>query len=211
MPLVIPLPTGAQVQLTFWGRLFEQVIMNTFRYQAVGTPNPATDYRTYLDDFFSKIELAGGLQEKYLSTLPTNLTVYKKTVQTYWPIRQRYVSDTMSEAGTSSFITASTANVAASIKRMSDTIGPRGVGRVQIPVPAGAMIDGHLQPTYMTGELQDLADQMIETIPGLLGDINWVPVLFGVTDDVAHTSEIYATEVEDTVRTMHRRTVRLGI
>lgn len=211
MPILIPLPTNSIVQLSIFSTLFDQRIINTCRFQFTGVPDPAVDYRQYLGAMSAQLEIAGGLIEDFKDTYPTNLTVQWYRLQPIWPTRLRYMQFLVGAGGTSSFAEARTANLAASIRRVSDVIGPGGVGRVQIPVPEATVANGKLDVDYMNSELTDLANELKQPVVTGAPAATWTPVLFGKNAaGLIHTGEIIDASPEDTVRTMHRRTLRLG-
>jgi len=207
---LLPLPLNAITQVTFFGTLADQRIMNTFHFQFQGTPSPSIDYRTYYTALGDELKAVGGMKDKYLDIIPQNMTFNYMHIQTIWPVRQRYVYVTVGELGTSDAGNASTANIAFSIRRVSDIIGQAGVGRVQIPVGSNWMDVGKLALAALP-DVTAFTPYMTEVTTTAAPDAEWLPVLFGVHDGgVVSVSEIIESYPEDTLRTMHRRTVRLG-
>lgn len=207
---VIPIQPNAVVELIFWSNLAGQKILNTFQYKMASPPPVDLDYRLELNNIADKIQEAGGMQDKYVAACPTNQNIERFTLQPIWPIRQRYLSYNVTLPGGATTGSTNTANLAASIKRVGDVIGRRGVGRVQIPATKNGVVAGIVDPTYIAADLIGLADQMVLGF-STSTPIEWQPVLFGVTGGIAHTAVVIDTEVESTARTMHRRTVGLGI
>lgn len=207
---VIPIQDGAVLEVIFWSRLSGQRIMNTFQYKMTSPPPVDHDYRAELELVAQFIMGTNGLLEDYLPMLPTDMIVDRLTIQPVWPIRQRYMSWTIAQNGTSTFASANTANQAVSIKRTSETVGPRGVGRVQIPVPRTAVVAGLIDPAYITTEAQAMADEMLDPMVTST-PITWEPCLFSVVGGVAGTGILIGTEVETTARVMRRRTVGVGV
>lgn len=209
MPL-IPLQGNAIVQVTFRSTLAGQRVLNQFRYHLL-TPAPVDyDYRQAMNDLEGKFTETGGLRDKYIAACPTNQQIADYTLQPIWPIRQRYMTYVIGMPGTATTGVAQTANVAASIRRVTDIIGKKGVGRVQIPATNAGYDDGLLLPDYIADDLAGLRDQIPLNVTTTHGE-EWEPVLFSVNGGITSTSVVVDTEVEDTVRVMRRRTVRLGI
>jgi len=209
MPEPIPLPLNSITMVSIFSRLAEQRVINTFHYQFEGTPDPDVDYRDYYASLGAALLDPLGLVGAYLPCCPTDMFVETLRIQTIWPIRQRYVKTVIGSAGTATGGAAKTANVAMSIRRVSDTIGPQGVGRIQIPLAQDWQVDGYVDSA--AGLAADpLAALMTLPVLGTLEPSTWNPVLFGVTASVAHTSLIIDASLEETVRVMRRRTVRLG-
>lgn len=210
MPVEIPLQGGAIVQLTYRSLLAGQRILNTFRYRCVTDLTTLPDYRLALADLADQLDAAAGMTFKYVSACPTNMVIQKYRLQPIWPIRQRYEEYDVGQNGLATLGSTNTANVAVSIKRTGDIIGPHGVGRVQIPACTTGVTAGLVDPAYITADLVPLADQMKLEIPGVVYPITWVPLLFSVTNNIVSSADIIATSVEDTARVMRRRTVRVG-
>lgn len=207
---VIPIQTGAVIEVIFWSRLAGQRVMNTFQYKMTSIPPLDHDYRAELELVAQFIQGTNGILEDYLPMLPTDMIVDRLTIQPVWPIRQRYMAWTIGQNGTSTFTSANTANQAVSIKRTSETVGPRGVGRIQVPVPRTAVVNGLIDASYITTEAQAMADKMLDPMVTST-PITWEPCLFSVVGGVAGTGLLIGSEVETTARVMRRRTVGLGI
>lgn len=207
----IPIQAGAVVQMVFRSDLCGQRVLNTFYYRLSSIlPFPSPDYRGVLNEMADQFDAVGGMRDKYIAACPTNMNIQTYTLQPVWPIRQRYLSYNVATAGLATTGSTNTANIAASIKRVSDVIGPKGVGRVQIPATKNGVANGMVDPAYIAADLLGLADQMPLGITTAAG-YDFRPILFSVNEGVTSTTEVIDTVVEDTARVMRRRTVRLGI
>lgn len=208
MPL-IPLPLNAITQMTFVGSLFEQRIINTFHLQFQGTPSPSVDYRDYYDALLDTVSEPLGMKAKFLAITPTNYTLLSIRLQTIWPTRQRYVERGINEPGGDAPGLALSANSAYSIRRVSDVIGPRGVGRIQIPIGATWMDEGNVAAAA-AAPIAAFTPYMETSLFTVGPDAEYLPVLFGVSGGTAHTSEVIEAQQEYTIRVMRRRTLHVG-
>ena len=207
---VTPLSANAQLFVTMRGELNAQRILNTFQYHLVGTPDPLLDYHDYLDVFLTAFGGAGGMIEKYMQCMPANYVLDRVRLQPTYPVRLRYGDYVMGTTGEFAN-SAKTSNLAASIRRVTDVLGRRGVGRVQMPLPEDTFLEGKLSDAdgYVT-DLGVFGVQMLEPITTVSPAAVWEPVIFTVVGGIASTGVLIDAVPEDTVRVMRRRTVRLG-
>lgn len=188
--------------------------MNTFHYQIETTPDPALDYRLYLDALKDKLALPDtGLIATLNALWPTNAFMKYMRIQPIYAQRLRYAQYILGVDGTAVSV-ADTANVAMSIRRNGEVIGPMGVGRVQIPLCRDWCVAGYVDLLAIADRtsafIAAMTTSQITTIP----TASWVPVLFGVSlnpeNPYVNITPCYSGTPEDTVRVMRRRTVRLG-
>jgi len=211
MPVVVPLPLNAVAQVVISSRLWGQRILNTFYYQFQGVPDSAIDYRAYITALGDELNAPGDLAAKYYACVPHNQNVDFMTVQTVFPIRQRYVKLDINAVGDGAAGNSDTANLAWSMRRVSTTIGPRGVGRVQVPVGTLYRLGGELNPAVGASERTNFGIQMLQETVTTTPPATWVPVLFGISGGVTNVSPLVECVPEQTLRVMRRRTVGLGI
>jgi hypothetical protein len=105
---------------------------------------------------------------------------------------------------------AKTPNIALSIEKRSSRPGRRGVGRLQLAgVPENSYLAGEFDPSYMTDVKLDFDAQLTGLISVTATSAVYAPCLYGglaVTSD----DDVFAIQPKSSVRTMHRRTVRVG-
>jgi len=211
MAVITPLPLNAVAQVVISSRIFEQRILNTFYYQFIGVADVSVDYTDYLQTLGDELNAPGRLVAKYLACIPENQNVDFLTVQTVFPVRQRYVKLDVNGIGDGSAGLTDTANLAWSMRRVSTTIGPRGVGRVQIPVGLDYRLGGKLNPAVGSSERTNFGLQMLQNEVTVTPAAEWQPVLFGISGGVTNVSPLIEATPEQTLRVMRRRTVGLGI
>jgi len=209
MPVTIPdLPNNTLLLVSFRGILNGQRIITTFHYRAAGNPTAGTTYVAYLDKLY--LLIAAGLQTKYLDVMPANYLLEVTRLQPIQPMRLRYTEYTVGAPGTL-VDNSNTQNLALSIKRVAVTAGPKGVGRVQIPVAAENVLAGEID---MGGPLWANAGifgvEMIAVQTTVSPGMTWNPCLPAQNGTNTGDWDLFEFGLEQTARTMHRRTVGLG-
>jgi len=204
------LATNDVVQVTFFGTLFSQRIMTVLNY-VVTQPAVGTSIAQDLDDIVTTFG------NPATATLPLNKLLAcqgPEVVQDYVRAQQIYTARSVydqlaiASPGTHADSTK-TANVAASVTKKSLLAGRHGIGRVQVAgVPDSQLVAGKLNGAYLT-LLQTFGDTLIgeKTMAG--GALKLKCVITRASGAVA--SAVSQTVPQDTVRTMHRRTVGLGV
>lgn len=208
MAAIQPLIAGSIVQITFRTTLFDQRIINTFQYYPVGTIDPNVEYDEYLSNLITNMQAVDGLVAKWSAVVPADIDTLVVRAQPTYPARLRYIEQTLGIVGGGT--TSSTTNVAASITRKSYVMGPHGIGRIQIPISASDAVAGKIpaaSPAY--GPLTALAAEMLDVIPDVALAVTWIPII-NTAGAVLPTQAVYQSQIQDTVRVMRRRTVRLG-
>lgn len=195
------------------GNVNGQRIINTFHYRTDTSPAPATSYRLFLDKLFLKLNAANEIIQKYQACMTVDYTLERVRIQPVYPTRQRYVDYPLTISGTFSGGTYLTVaqNLAASIKRVTNFIGASGVGRVQMVMPNGQASGGFIVDVngYKTA-LDDFGATFLHQYLTASPVANWIPCLFGAGYVPSGVYDLVDGEVENTVRTMHRRTTFLG-
>jgi hypothetical protein len=210
-PLV---PDFAVFLLTFYGTANSQRILNTFGYQlelTSGDEQPADDVSTA---FFASLEYID-LETDFLDVMADAYTLNEAWFQMIFPTRIRKA---ILERNLTGEIAATTVqqNLAAVISRHGVTADRQNNGGVHLVLPNGATHSGlGLLTQAYKDLLAPLALAMLEPIPLAVGGSTYVakPVLIHVEpgSGIVSAREIVATNVQDTVRVMRRRTVGLGI
>lgn len=204
-----PITADGILLYSLFGTLAGQRIITTFHYKCIGAQATEAGELT-LTRFLTYQSDTGGVQTEILKLFPQNYTMDFHQVQQIYPTRIRYVRGLLEEPGEHA-ADASTANVALSITRRSTDPTRKGVGHVQIPLADGLYAGGVINLAAITAELADFEEAAITSFAPLESPYEFQPVLFGKDPfNVGHSSPIFNMNAQDTVRTMHRRTVRLG-
>jgi len=211
----MPTPTldnNALILVSMVGNLGGQRILGTFYYRVSTPPAAPTAFDVALNALVSKINSAGNLADKYLACLGGSYTLEYVQAQQIAPTRLRYVTGGVPQSGTFPDFDNTTANIAASIERFSAAPGNQGYGRIQMPLPDGQCIDGNLVDVngYVTA-LDTLGLQMLQPITTVGTVFTVTPCMQAVGATGVDTYDLIGKRTQPTVRTMHRRTVGLGI
>jgi len=158
------------------------------------------------------VNAPGGLRTDLEACLPQNYVGSFIRYQPVYPSRLRAVDFTWTTTALTSHV-ATTSNVAASIERYSKLNKRRGIGRIQLPLPQGVFAGGIINDAVYLAALDNLREDMLDDIVtdevGTIG--TWQPVIHNTSAAQPLTSYIDGASVKTTVRTMHRRTLGLGI
>lgn len=208
-----PLLVDDLIQVTYVGRLLAQQIITVLHMRVVTAPSgPSTaegQLQLLLDGKLA-VRADNPFLDHYIDAAANNYTMDYVRAQRIRPTRSVYAQAAISLPGEWP-AAATTANLAASIEKQSLHAGRKGVGRVQFgPIAADVIINGIVDSDYRAVQLQDLADDLYGSItpPSPLGGEFRYCLPAGGTD---HSYDIYNAFPMDTVRTMHRRTLRLGV
>lgn len=200
------------VQVTFVGSLFDQRILNVMHYAvtiAAGTTSVEGQLALIADAFAASL---GGpdIKDKLLDATCPEYTLLRVRAQRVSPTRSVYRETLVGDIGLLTD-TCTASNIAASITKRSNTPGRRGIGRWQLAgMGQSEYASGTLTPTYKTTFLTPLANQFVVTYIDPTDGFNMVPCIYNPTGTSPFFSRVTAASVQDEVRTMHRRTVRLG-
>lgn len=212
----MPMATGDVVLLTYWTRLASQQLLVTlhYRYETPGAPTDSVDEQ--LQDIATEMANTGVGVNTIVAALravtPDNVAFERCTAQRIKPTRSVYASAPMSVNGT--FADSATAtNICASVTKRTVVPGRKGVGHCQWPpLPSAVYINGLLDAGFRTTQLQAWADQLKVSFvlhAATAEEFAMVPCLPAATTGVPY--KVDNTVAQPTVRTMHRRTVGLGI
>lgn len=199
------------IQITYRGAHSGQRILMVLHARcSAAAPAPAAELSVLAD-------LAGKLADPadlrlidLLACVGPEYSITAVRCQKIKPVRTIYQE--VGGGGTGTFVgQSSTPNVAASIEKQSTHVGRSGIGRVQLcGIPNAVYSAGVLEGAYKNGVLDTFANRLIGSFtggtlyPGY--EFTWCLPAGGAD----HTYDIYDTIPQDTVRTMHRRTVRVG-
>lgn len=200
------------IQVTYFATLFNQVLMTVLHYRVTTAPATATPEHVVLGsaaDNFANVAIEPLSSMKACTSEAVTWT--KVRLQKVKPTRSIYAEEIVGTDGDVAQ-TVDTANVCASITKRSAKAGRQGVGHVQWPPLAqGQMVSGSLEPAFQAGVLNDFASALTDVLTVGIApyEMNLQPCLPGGGADTAF--DIWDCVPQSTVRTMHRRTVGLGI
>lgn len=200
------------IQVTYWSKLFNQQLMTVLHYRLTTAPTSplaehlilsvwATGFTNNLFEPFSSMKAC-----------TSNLVLFERvTLQKIKPTRSIYVEDAIAEQGALANV-IDTANICASITKRTITSGRKGVGHCQWPPLAQTqMNDGIVDATFRAGALNDFASALTDALTLGAGatEATMNPCLPASSGSDAY--DVFDGVPQGTVRTMHRRTVGLGI
>lgn len=203
------LQEGDRFLVTLVGNCCAQTIMNTSFWRAkTVTGNPTIG--TVCQDLIDTLQVANSFIAKYLDCMPGNYTMTEVWCQKVSGIRYAKVTEVVNQAGTSGE-PADTANVAQTLTRRSVNASRRGVSNMHLLSPTSNqwIEEGQLTAQAKTA-LQAFADKGIleYTLPGP-GPIMQPVTQYGLGS--TEYSLLQGNDIQETVRIMRRRTVRVGI
>jgi len=199
------------IQISIRGGLFSQRILTVLHYRITVAGSGSTDdnIQNIATDF------AGGataqqVMDNYMAAVAAQLVITEVRAQRVYPVRTVYKPVAVSRSG-SQANDCTLSDIAMSIAKRTNRPGRHGIGRWQVAgLPFDAYVAGQLTDAYRTGAGSDLAQAMLVPWTTVTGTaISLTPTLYN-PDVTPHFSDLVSASPEDTVRTMHRRTVRVG-
>lgn len=204
---------GDVLELTFSGRLMSQVILTVLHVRITTAPSGGSTAEAQLDDWvgwFSN-KVTNNWLQKYLDAAAANFTVFECKLQKVYPTRTIFASSIIAETGQQTE-DALQSNLAASIEKKTTTVGRKGVGRMQFaPLPKDAYAGGFVDPGFAATPLTGLANAMIGSINCGITYTGSARYCLPAAAGGGAAYDLYDAYPKETVRTMHRRTVGLGI
>lgn len=196
------------------GQLLDQTIINTSHYvcNTAGPSGPTDEQVLHLANVVGNGLGGNVFKDKLLAAVTPEYTLQQVTAQRIWPTRTYMQTYEVGAPGTMAPGVCTSANYAVSITRRSDSATRDGQGRWQLAgAPASRMNAGLWNLLYREGEVLDFANQLKTNVNGTTFPITWVPCLYTPGNLPSRYRIIVAVNVHDTIRTMHRRTLRVGI
>lgn len=204
------LATGDVVLVTYWANVNAQTVLQTLRH-VVTVSDTTTSVQQDLASFaawFTDPAVGPKPLNKLLLCQSQDLDYNRLTAQRVYPARTTFWNEPFTATG-GDMSSCDAQNIAASLTKRSLFPGRKGVGRIQI--------GGLGQDAYLAGELTN-AFQTLANAYGasLLGSIPFPGTTMrarlctngGIN---ALDSVVFSCDVQETLRTMRRRTVGLGI
>lgn len=210
MALPIPVAANHVMRVTYNQSLFGQRLMSVFHFVCKTSPAGGTSYAQAVQNFADRLaDNAIAPLDDWLAAVAPELTFLDVRVQRVWPQRDVYFNTPIALEGT--FATGCNMSIhAASVTKKTLFFGPAGVGRTQVGgIPDAVIEDGSLSASYRL--------QLKTAFEGFLGDITVAADGGKYRSMVWHgfepseEDEVFDVFVQDSVRTMHRRTLGLGI
>lgn len=204
------LTAGDILQVSLRGTLFEQRMLTVLHYRVITGSASGTVYGDVLSwaQYFGGLTGVGELLTVYLATCCPEYLLEDVRVQRVAPDRSAYAVEAVNLFG-SNANACRTANISASITKRGNGGGRWATGRVQMPgLPSDNVLDGNITVGALI-DYSTLANSFSgnHTNAGITQSVQ--PVIFnpGRTPNYV---EILNWLPQNTARTMHRRTLRLG-
>ncbi len=200
------------VQVTYKGLYENNVMMMVLNYKVLSNDS-AVSYLSDLNSIITKFAdtAAGTILTLYRALLPANYTITTIRAQQVRPTRQLFMEDSGLALLGMHATEAASGNLAATITRVSLAAGRKGVSTLHVgPLPDGAKDYGSLDPTYkaaMASLAQALINDVVIAAPSM---VLAAQILHPVGAAVPST-QIETYRLGDTIRTMRRRTLGVGI
>lgn len=199
------------IQVSVRQTLFDQRILNILHYVVTVPHSGATSDQ--LTDIAVSIANDTGSQlivGSMLALQGPEVSIDNIRSQVVYPARSIYYQADVSQNG-ANIAGCKTPNVAMSFAKRSETPGRMGIGRMQLAgVGDGYMVAGKWDLTGIGAEVLALRNALKGSYTTATTPITMVPVIFNPGAPGDKWSVITDFSFEDTVRTMHRRSLRLG-
>lgn len=206
---------GDICEVTIWGTLCGQRVLNVLHYQAGNDSAPALDVA--MQDLLDELQNIGKLKDKFLAAAAQNYDMNEIVAQIIHPVRWARFPSPVGEPGAIAD-DALTADLAAVIEKSgffaaSNRAAKLGLGKTGglhfAPVPAEKMSEGILDQVYLETELNDLGAEVVNIVT--TASMEWIPGIFSATADPKVFTATNRHSEKNTVRVMRRRTVGVGI
>jgi len=202
---------GEIVQVSFFQTMYAQRILNVVHAhvtEVTGTPDYFTAMQQLADTLAAAFLPAGALNG-WISNVTDDIRFNEIRCQTIFPVRLPYCRAIMGADGVLAGGGITPPNTALSVTKRTVEVGRKYVGRVQVAgLDPNMMVNGLFDNVYL-GNIEQafewLEDEFDDPAAGF--KIRWC--LFNA-DDLPPFTDIHQVVAQDTIRTMHRRTVRLG-
>lgn len=202
---------GDIVQVSFRSTLFNQRVLNIFHYvvNVAGTGTTIEQLQAMANGFVADA-MGVNFMTDFLLALGPAFNLDSIRTQRVYPTRSIYTESTADMNGTFATDTE-LSNVAASILKRTETPGRMGIGRVQLAgIPTAAYANGELTAAYLATEMSNFAQDMLQPLNEPARGVTYIPCIYNPTAGGAKYSVLVAATPQSSIRTMHRRTVRVG-
>lgn len=204
-----PVAIGDVFRVTYFQSLFDQRILNVFYLRCTVAPTGGVSYYDATANLAARLGDDGiAPVQNWLPIVGDELEFNFCRAQRVYPTRDIYAQETMGVDG-SHADPATMSNDAMSVEKRTLTFGPQGIGRMQLAgVPASTITAGKFSGAYQVA-VQSFADTFLGDITVAADSSKYRFCLFNGTAATAD-DDYFDMIVHDTVRTMHRRTLRVG-
>lgn len=190
----------------------EQVLLNVFHMRPTEITN--NEYAAWCTDLADELAAEFGGTGKFvpwLDNTSANVLFDEWRVQRIHPVRDVYFQSAITLNGVLAAGPGETPNIALSVTKRTLTPGRTGVGRTQLAGwEPGAIDAGVYSAGSLTAAFAAMDWQLLDFVTQAGNGGTWGLYNPGSTETPPF-SRITSVIPQDTVRTMHRRTVRLGI
>lgn len=208
----MPIQLNDVIRTTFYSSVSGQRLLNVLHYRVselVGAPDTIGALESIANELGDET-VANQPMEAFQQLTAVNCTWNFVRAQRVYPAPTIYIESPIAVNGLR-IPGATLPNIALSISKRTATPGRTGVGRVQIGgMSAEAYVDGKFTNSFMS-DVELNAPSFRQTINVTFGGIVLVPVLFHGPNALQPTSDVLVCDGHIEARTMHRRTVGLGI
>lgn len=205
------LQVGDILAVSFRASLFEQRIINVLHYKLESTASTGSseaDLQRWADTMAGQAAVANTPTNSLLSLACPEYNLDEVRVQRVYPARTIYAQAFINQPGTHAGNCVSP-NQAFSILKRGNVPGRFAVGRVQIAgIPSNSILNGEVTVGYQL-DLANFKAGFAATLNTIGPNMSMKPVIFNPVH-VPHSTDIFEWVEQLTVRTMHRRTVRVG-
>lgn len=204
---VANLADGDVIQCIIETRLNQQRLLNVLHYKCVGTPTNV-NYFGGMAALNTDLNKANGLIKGMLDLMSQDASIWSVYSQRVWPTRGPLVELSIVDPGLVAGA-AAPQNVTMSITKKVDAAGRGYNGRIQlVGLPLSGITDG-LWNAGQIALVSQWAPMLLEALDAGADIDRYYPVTWNRS--TGGTNNVRDFEVQEEVRTMHRRTVGLGI
>lgn len=209
MPVPNPIAVNDVIRVTFFQTMFEQRILTVLHARVTVAPATGTSYFQAMDAMAIRVGAPGSAPIASWKTLVTSSLLFDSVrCQRVFPTKDVYFGANILELGTNAG-TSTMANNAMSIEKKTLRFGESGVGRIQMAgVPNDQIEDGIFKGAYI-GQAEAAWDDILgdQTVTGIAMTFRYCLFHGGAPEE---SDDLFDVIPQATVRTMHRRTVRVG-
>lgn len=205
----MPIAVNDVVRLVYFNRLYSQRLLTVLHLRCVTAPAGGIATEQALLNIANKYGAgADPLLTAWKSVVSQDFIFDEVRAQKVFPQRSIYAKAAIGDNGGDTE-KALTANVAISIEKRSITANRHGIGRVQMAgCPGDVLEDGVWNSTYV-GQVQTAWENLLglQSVPA---DSSVYAFCLWDGNAVTSDDDLFDVQAKDTIRTMHRRTVRVG-
>lgn len=203
-----PINLGDIISYTIEGRSYGQQVMSVLHYVADGAIT-SPDGQAVLTAALAILAAPDGLLDNWKKCVGNNLTNIQTRIQKIAPVRYRYVTYVPAATVGTAATPSVAGNLSAAITKRAELATKHGLGTLHMPaVPSGFITTGELNGLAV-GTYADLQSSVEQEVAGIPGGLILVPVIFNRAAPLT-SPQITQTQLQFSLRTMHRRTVGVG-